>query len=152
MSWRKIDENTLDKIKKQERFEKQTAKKLTHLYESARNPLIKALIHSIVLDTTKHAEAYQMLINLNSSALMGKESEDLGNKEIADHLKKEAFMLRQTEEISNTVKDKSIKQVILNILEDEKKHHRVLTEIFNMLQKESREWDAHLYDLMTGFP
>jgi len=46
-------------------------------------------------------------------------------------------MLKQTEEISNTVKDKNIKQVILNILEDEKKHHHVLTEILSMLEKES---------------
>jgi len=122
------------------------------LYESARNPLIKTLIHSIVLDTTKHAETYQMLIDLNSSVLIGKESENLGKKAIANHLKEEAFMLKQTEEIRNAVKDKSIKQVILNILEDEKKHHRVLTEILNTLEKESKEWDTHLYNLMTGFP
>lgn len=152
MSWEKIDENTLNKIKKQKQFEEQTAKKLTHLYESAQNPLIKALIHSIVLDTTKHAETYQMLINLNSSALIGKESKDLGEREIATHLKEEEFMLKQTEEISNTVKDKNIKQVILNILEDERKHHRVLTEILNILEKESREWDIYFYDLITSFP
>jgi rubrerythrin len=152
LSWRKIDENTLNKIEKQKQFEEQTAKKLTDLYESARNPLIKTLIHSIVLDTTKHAETYQMLIDLNSSALIGKESENLGKKAIANHLKEEAFMLKQTKEIRNAVKDKSIKQVILNILEDEKKHHRVLTEILNMLEKESKEWDTYLYNLMTGFP
>ena len=93
-----------------------------------------------------------MLIDLNSSVLIGKESENLGKKAIANHLKEEAFMLKQTEEIRNAVKDKSIKQVILNILEDEKKHHRVLTEILNTLEKESKEWDTHLYNLMTGFP
>jgi len=152
LSWEKLDENTLTKLKKQKEFEEQTAKKLSHLYESAQNLLIKTLIHSIILDTTKHAETYQLLINLNSSALMGKESKDLGKNEIATHLKEEAFMLKQTQEISEVVKDKNIKQVILNILEDEKKHHKVLKELLGILEKESKEWDAYLYDLIAGFP
>jgi rubrerythrin len=152
LSWEKIDENSLNKIKKQKEFELQTAKKLTPLYESAQNPLIKALIHSIILDTTKHAEAYQMLIDLDTTAVMGEESKNLGKKEIAAHLKEETFMLRQAQEISQMVKDKNIKEVILNILEDEKKHHRILTELLAMLEKESKEWDAYLYDLITGFP
>jgi rubrerythrin len=152
LSWEKLDEATLDKIKKQKEFELQTAKKLTPLYESAQNPLIKAVVHSIILDTTKHAEAYQMLMDLNTSALIGEESKSLGKKEITTHLKEEALMLKQTYEISKIVKDKNIKEVILNILEDEKKHHRILTELLDMLEKESKEWDAYLYDLITGFP
>jgi len=152
LSWERLDENTLSKIKKQKDFEEQTAKKLTPLYESAQNPLIKTLIHSIILDTTKHAETYQLLISLDSTGLMGNESKDLGKKEIATHLKEEALMLKQAKEISEAVKDKNIKQVVLNILEDERKHHRVLTELLHMLEKESEEWDAYLYDLITGFP
>lgn len=152
MSWEKFDENTLNKIKRQKEFEEQTAKKLTALSESAQNPLIKALLHSIVLDTTKHAETYQMLIDLNSSALLGKENKGLGKEAVAAHLKEEAFMLKQAQEISEAVKDKNIKQVILNILEDEEKHHRVLQQLLSMFEKEAEEWDAYFYDLMTGFP
>lgn len=152
LSWELLDEDALNKIKQQKEFEDKTAKSLTGLYEKAQNPLIKALIHSLILDTTKHAETYQLLMNLNSNALMGKESKDLGKTEIARHLKEEAFMLEQTQEISEKVKDKKIKQVILNILEDEQKHHRVLTELLDILEKESADWDAYLYDLITGFP
>jgi rubrerythrin len=152
LSWEKFDENTLNKIKRQKEFEEQTAKKLTSLSESAQNPLIKALLHSIVLDTTKHAETYKMLIDLNSGALLGKESKGLGKEEVAAHLKEEALMLKQAQEISEAVKDKNIKQVILNILEDEEKHHRVLKQLLSMFEKESEGWDAYLYDLITGFP
>jgi len=152
LSWEKFDENTLNEIKQQKKFEEQTAKKLTTLSETAQNPLVKAVLHSIVLDTTKHAEAYQMLIDLNSGALVGKESMGLGKEEIAAHLKEEAFMLKRAREISESVKDKNIKEVVLNILEDEQKHHRVLKELQSMLEKESKEWDAYIYDLITGFP
>ena len=152
LSWEILDENTLVKIKKQKDFEDQTAKKLTPLYESAQNPVIKLFVHSIILDTMRHSDTYQMLIDLNSSAQMGKESKEVGEKELTSHIKEEAKMLKQARDISEVVKDKKIKQLTLNILEDEKKHHRVLTELLEILKKESAEWDAYLYDLITGFP
>lgn len=152
LSWEKLDEITLNKIKKQKEFEEQTAKNLKPVYEAAQNPLVKTVLHGLILDTTKHAEIYQMLIDLNTSALVGEENKNLGKKEIAKHIKEEAFMLKQTQEISEIVKDKSIKQVILNIVEDEKKHHKILTELLVMLEKESKEWDAYIYDLIEGFP
>jgi rubrerythrin len=140
------------KIKQQKEFEERTAKKLTALSESAQNPLIKALLRSIVLDTTKHAETYKMLMDLNSSALLGKENMGLGKEEIASHLKEEALMLKTAKEISEGVSDKNIKQILLNILQDEQKHHRALQQLLSMFEKESKEWDAYIYDLITGFP
>ena len=152
MSWEILDEDTISKIKKQKEFEDLTVKKLTPLYESAQNPVIKLFIHNIILDTMKHSDTYQMLIDLNSSAVMGRESEEIGEKELKSHIVEEAVMLKQTKEISEAVKDKKIKHIILNILEDEKKHHRVLSDLLEILKKESAEWDAYLYNLICGFP
>lgn len=152
MSWEVLDENALSKIKKQKEFEDETSKKLTPLYESAKNPIIKLYIHSIILDTMRHSDTYQMLIDLNDRAQIGEESAKLGEQELKNHITEEAKMLSQTEQISKSVKDKRIKQIILGILEDEQKHHRVLSELMKILKKESKEWDAYLYDLMTGFP
>lgn len=152
MSWKILEEDALNKIKKQKDFEDQTAKKLTPMYESAKNPIIKLFIHSLILDTMKHSDTYQMLLDLNSSAQMGDESKNIGQKELAMHIKEEAQMLKQAKDISDVVKDKKIKQLVLNILEDEKKHHRILKEVLEILNKESKEWDAYLYDLITGFP
>jgi rubrerythrin len=152
LSWEILDENALGKIKQQKDFEDQTVKKLTPLHESAENPVIKLFIHSIILDTMRHSDTYQMLVDLNSSAQMGNESLAVGEKELTGHIKEEARMLKQAKDISEVVKDKKIKQLILNILEDEKKHHRVLKELLDILKKESVQWDAYLYDLITGFP
>jgi len=152
LSWEILDDNAISKIKQQKDFEDETVKKLTPLYESAKNPVIKLFIHSIILDTKRHSDAYQMLVDLNSSALIGRESEEVGEKELAVHIKEEARMLKQAKDISEMVKDKKIKQLVLNILEDEKKHHRILKELLGILKKESTEWDAYFYDLITGFP
>ena len=152
MSWKILDDNAISKIKQQKEFEDATVKKLTPLYESAKNPIIKLFLHSIILDTKRHSDSYQMLVDLNESALMGKESEKLGEEELLTHIKEEAKMLKQAKDISEMVKDKKIKQLVLNILEDEKKHHRILKDLLEILKKESTEWDAYLYDLITGFP
>jgi hypothetical protein len=69
LSWEIFDQTVLDKIKQQKEFEDQTVEKLTPIYMSAKNPLIKLYIHGIILDTMKHSEAYQLLIDLNSSAV-----------------------------------------------------------------------------------
>ncbi|HUK84343.1 MAG TPA: ferritin-like domain-containing protein [Candidatus Acidoferrum sp.] len=152
MSWEVLDESTLSKIKEQKFFEDETSKKLMPLYESAKNPIIKLYIHSIILDTMRHSDTYQMLMDLNERAQVGEESAKLGEQELKSHIVEEAKMLAQTEQISKAVKDKRIKQILLSILEDEQKHHRVLNELMKILKKESKEWDAYLYDLMTGFP
>ena len=90
------------------------------MYESAKNPVIKLFIHSLILDTMRHSDTYQMLLDLNSSAQMGDESKDIGQKELTMHIKEEAQMLKQTKEISEVVKDKKIKQIILNILNNKR--------------------------------
>jgi rubrerythrin len=150
LSWEILDQNSLNKIKQQKDFEDQTVKKLTPLYESAKNPVIKLFIHTIILDTMRHSDTYQMLIDLNASAQMGKESEQLGENELTGHIKEEAKMMEQAKNISETIKDEKIRKLILNILEDEKKHHRILTELLEILKKEATEWDAYLYDLITA--
>lgn len=152
LSWEKLDENMLNKIRQQKDFEDQTAKKLTPLYESAQNPIIKLFIHKIILDTMKHSDTYQMLLDLNSNALIGRESTEIGEKELVSHITEEARMMKQAQDISEVAKDKNVKQLILKILDDEKRHHRDLKELLDILKKESAEWDAYLYDLITGFP
>ena len=152
MSWEILDQNALSKIRKQKEFEDETAKRLTPTYASAKNPVIKLFIHSIILDTMRHSDTYQMLLDLNSTALIGTESKEMGENELENHIKEEAIMLKQAKDISEVVKDKKIKQLILNILEDEKKHHKVLTELLKILENESAEWDTYLYELITGFP
>ncbi len=152
MSWQILDETTLNKIKQQKAFEDETAKQLTPLYETAINPLIKLYLHRIILDTQKHSDTYQMVIELNQTAVMGKESEELGTEKIKSHITEEAKMLKLTQEILDSAQNPKIKPLLEDILDDEKRHHRELQKLLELLKKESAEWDAYIYDLITGFP
>lgn len=55
-------------LKEQKAFEDETVKRLTPMYNSAENPLVRLFIHRIILDTMKHSDTYQTLIDLNTRA------------------------------------------------------------------------------------
>ena len=150
MSWKKVDEETLEILKKQKAFEDETVKRLTPLYNSAKNPLIRFLVHRIILDTMKHSDTYQALIDLNTRALVGGTERKTMTEELTAHIKEENRMLKQAEKISGSVEDRNFKQILEQIVEDERQHHKTLRQLFEILKKEAEEWNRYLYDMFTG--
>lgn len=49
------------------------------------------------------------------------------------------------------IKDKRFKQVLKHIIEDERKHHKILQELSEILKKEAAEWNRYLYKMSTDF-
>lgn len=148
--WEKTDDETLQILKQQKAFEDETAKKLSPLYDSATNPFVKLFIHRIILDTMKHSDIYQTLIELNQRVVLGEIDRKKMTEELTTHIKNEVKMLDKAKEISKTVKDENFRKIIENIIEDEIQHHRVLQEIYEIIKKESEDWNRYLYDMFTG--
>jgi len=150
LSWEKIDDKTLDMLKEQKAFEDETVKRLSPMYNSTRNPLVRFLVHRIILDTMKHSDTYQTLIDLNTRALIGEIERKTMTKELTTHIKEENKMLKQAEKISGFIEDKNLKQILDQIVEDERQHHGILQKLFEMLEKEAEDWNRYLYDMFTG--
>ncbi|UCH31542.1 MAG: hypothetical protein JSV05_08625 [Candidatus Bathyarchaeota archaeon] len=152
MAWHKVDDKTLEMLKEQKAFEDEVAQRLTSLYDSAKNPLVKLYFHRIILDTMRHSDTYQTLIDLNKRALVGKASKERMTSELSTHIKEERKMLEQAKKISRSVEDEKIRQILERIVEDENIHHKTLKELEEILAKESEDWNRYLYDMFTGFP
>ncbi len=151
--WKKVDDQTLELLKKQKAFEDETAESLTSLYNSTSSPILKLFIHRIILDTMKHSDTYQAMINLNERALVGTESQETISMELATHIKEESKMLDQAKEISKLIDDKNFKLILERIIEDETNHHQILKELLEIIKKEAKNWDRYFYELSsTGFP
>ncbi len=131
-------------------FEDETMKRLTPLYNSAKNPLTRFLVHRIILDTMKHSDTYQALIDLNTRALVGETERKTMAEELTTHIKEENRMLKQAENICESVEDRNFKQVLEQIVEDERQHHKILQQLFEILKKEAKDWNRYLYDMFTG--
>ena len=59
-------------------------------------------------------------------------------------------MLVRAEKISGLIKDKNFKQILDQIVEDERQHHKILQRLFEVLKKEGEDWNQYLYDMFTG--
>ena len=70
--------------------------------------------------------------------------------ELVTHIKEENRMIMQAEKISGLIKDKNFKQILDQIVEDERKHHKILQRLLEIISKEGEDWNQYLYDMFTG--
>ena len=98
----------------------------------------------------KHSDTYQTLIDLNTRALVGETERKAMTEELATHIEKENRMLKQAENVSESVEDRNFKQILEQIVEDERQHHKTLRQLFEILKKEAEDWNRYLYDMFTG--
>jgi bacterioferritin (cytochrome b1) len=150
LAWKKVDEKTLRKLEEQKAFEDETVEKLTPLYSSTTNPFVKFFIHRIILDTMKHSDTYQTLIDIDQRAVIGEIDRKKMKEELTFHITNESEMLDRAVEISKSVEDKSFRKVLERIVEDEKRHHQILQELFEIIRKEGEEWNRYMYDMFVG--
>ena len=150
LAWEKVDEKTLRKLEEQKAFEDETVQKLTPLYNSLTNPLVKLFIHRIILDTMGHSDTYQALVDINRRAVIGETDRKKMKEEIAFHITNESEMLDQAVEISKSVEDENFRKILKRIVEDEKRHHQILQELFEIIRKEGEDWNRYMYDMFVG--
>lgn len=150
--WKKVDDETLEMLKEQKAFEDETAKRLTPFYNSLKNPLVKSLIHRIILDTTKHSDMYQTLLDINDRVLVGDINKNRMTEELSTHIQEETKMLNKAVEISKSVKDENYMKLIERIIEDERLHHKILKELFEIIKKEGEDWNRYFLEIMKDFP
>jgi rubrerythrin len=148
--WKKLDDETLNMLKEQKAFEDETVEKLTPLYNSVQNPLVKHFLHRIILDTKKHSDTYQLLIDLNRRAVVGEVDRKEMSGELTHHIGNESRMMDNAAKIVHRIQDKSTKKILEEILNDERQHHKILQDLYEILKKEGEEWNRYLYDMFVG--
>jgi rubrerythrin len=139
-------------LKNQKALEETTVERLTSFYNTVQNSLVKAFIQHIILDTTKHAEMYQTLIDLNTRALVGPIDRKTMIKELTTHIQEETQMLNKAIVIMNEITDDKFKRLVERIIDEERRHHYILEELYEILEKEGEDWNHYFYELMKDYP
>lgn len=148
--WEKVDDETMELLKQQKTLEDEMAKKLSPLYKSTTNPFVRLFIHRIILDTMKHSDIYQTLIELNRRVALGEIDRKEMTEELTTHIRNESKMLEKAKEISKAMKDENFKKILEHVIEDEKQHHAILQELFEIIKREGEDWNRYLYEMFTG--
>ena len=116
-------------LREQMVLEKKTAEALGSTVQKTKNSIVKLFLDRLVLDSLKHADMLQALIDLNSGTLVTMVDKEEMKESLETHVLQEKEMLRRLENILEKVEDPKAKSLLKQIAEDEKRHHRILDEV-----------------------
>lgn len=129
-----MDAELIDKITIQQAFEVKHAKALKPSVEATQNSLVKMFLSRIMFDTMKHADMLQALIDLNAGKIIWHIDKQRMIKELGYHIETESKMIKGIKSILDKVDDTKTNSMLQEILKDERKHHRTLTELIKMFE------------------
>ena len=116
-------------LRDQMALEKRTAEVLSSTAQKAKNSVVKLFIDRLVLDSMKHADMLQALIDLNAGTLVTVVDKEDMKTSLEKHVEEEEEMLKRLEKILERVEDPKAKSLLKQIAEDERRHHRILDEV-----------------------
>jgi rubrerythrin len=117
--------------------------------EDTENQLVKYLIQAIAIDSNKHALLLNALLaRLESKTpfIEEKKRDELG-KHIQEHIKMESEAIKTYTELIPQTDDPGSKQVLEYILDDEKRHHHLLTRLYELVIEKETLTEEDLWDL-----
>jgi len=138
-------ERLIELIRAQIKVEKENVRQVTETEKKVDNAAAKLSLLEIRLDSQKHADILNGILEVLSGVppsqtlweyrLSSYIDPFLVKKELENHEKREARMIDHVEEEIKQTKDEGIKLLLQHVLEDERKHHKILETIVKHLHK-----------------
>jgi len=145
-----MDEELIGMLKEHRAFEQNTADSLTASVNRTKNSVVRLFLNGLVLDSLKHADLLQALIDLNTGAIVADIDKYRMKKELSAHVLKEKEMLSRAQAIVGKAEDKRTRSLLQQIVKDEQKHHKILNELLRIIETieniRDEDWWELYYD------
>jgi len=125
--------------KKQIEIEKENVKEVSETEKKIGYAAAKLFLHIIQMDSQKHADALEGMLevlkgkppskNLWEHKLESYVDPIVVKKELERHMERESQMIKHVEEEIEETKDEGLRMLLEFIVEDERKHHKMLAAI-----------------------
>ncbi|MFH2111303.1 MAG: ferritin-like domain-containing protein [Candidatus Bathyarchaeota archaeon] len=137
------------KLQEQKELELSHVKSLTPLAKKTGHPLVKVILQSVIHDSGKHASICQALIDVNAGETPYKLDLDMAkavelHQNIKQHIRVESKMITRLETMVKEAKDDRVAELLRFMLEDERRHHRLLTGLSNLLDRDETALDEYM--------
>jgi rubrerythrin len=136
-------------LRKQVTLEEKIVKIAKTSVKNTKNELVRHLIEAIAIDSSKHA----LLLNAIIARLESKtpfideaKRDELGNN-IKEHINLEADAIKTYGDLIPQTEDPGTKQVLEYILEDEKRHHNLLKQLYVLVIEKETLTEEDIWDL-----
>jgi len=122
-------------LREQIKIENKIVESLNNSFNDVKNPAVKGVLKGISLDSVKHAEMYDSAVRLLTEVgpALREERLEEQKKLVEEHIRMEAELIERISKKIPDVEDEKVKLVLNAILEDEKRHHRLLKEVLRVL-------------------
>jgi rubrerythrin len=136
--------------KKQVELENTIVEKAEKSVQGMENILIRELILGIALDSKKHAGMLNALVSMftRPTPSVAEEFGDDLRKAITEHIEFEKQAIETYQEKLETADNESERLIIKAILNDEKKHHQLLTTIQKMIIEKLTLSEKELWEMV----
>jgi len=135
-----------DLLEKQRRLEVRVASALDATLKNTENKIVKVLLHSIIMDSLKHADILEAMKDLIRGYVLSHVEKYEVKKGIEKHIADEKEMVDKIGELISKVENSQIKNMLTQIKSEEDRHHETLNQLYSMLDKmgdfsEEEWWD-----------
>jgi len=150
-----MDEELIGMLKEQQTFEQNTADSLTASVNRTKNSIVRLFLNRLVLDSLKHADLLQALIDLNIGAIVSDIDKHRMKRELSKHVLDEKEMLSRAQKIVGKVENERTRGLLSQIVEDEQRHHKILNELLRIIETieniSNEDWWELYYDRAEWF-
>jgi rubrerythrin len=141
--------NIVKKLREQKELELSHVKNLTPLAEKTGHPLVKVILQSVIHDSGKHASICQALIDVNAGEAPHMLDLDMAkavelHQNIKQHIRVESKMITRLETMVKEAEDDRVAELLSYMLEDERRHHKLLTGLSNLLDRDESALDEYM--------
>ena len=141
--------DVIELLKEQKKLELSHAETLGKDMKELKHPLVHVILESIIHDSMKHAAIAQALIDVDAGNAPMKLDVDMGpavnlHQNIKQHVRVEQNMIKTLGEINKRVKDDRVKTFIDYWVGEEKRHHKMLSELSNLIDRDSVSLDEYV--------
>lgn len=142
-----VSDELLDLLKRQQALERETVDSLTPLVQSTKNSVIRLFLNQLVLDSMKHVDVLQAIMDLDAGAVVSDIDKHRMNRGLNKHIKGEEAMLRNIENIMGKVEDEKMRFMLKGMAADERRHHKILEHLMKVIETIENIRDEDWWDL-----
>lgn len=136
-------------LKEQIKVEDQIVDSLNSSLGDIGNPAVRGVLKGISLDSLKHTEMYASAVGLLTSIqpALAQEQLDKQRELVEKHIRLEAELIGKISEKLPGIEDTKVRLLLNAILTDEKRHHKLLKKVLEILVRgetitEEDWWDV----------
>lgn len=142
-----------EKIKKMEEMAKMEEEYAVGLDEDVwglENPVVKGLVASVAQDSKKHAGLYRTLGSLLKKESLVLVEDDAVEFEasLKKHIEVEEKMMQEVSQLYKDIEDKRIRLILSEIYADEKRHHKFMKNLHEVVVKRGTLSDEDIWNMI----